>query len=199
MRHAPGMNTAPANNSGTDDDLAAWHARLWAELAAAVGDKTHPWRTPVLATVGGAASGAMSTDARVVILREAHPSAHELVFFTDARSPKVAQIEARPQGMLVLWSAALSWQLRLGVQLQVETTGLAVSSRWALLQATSAAQDYLAPRAPGQALAAAPDLESRSHFAVVTATVQTMDWLLLKTGAHRRAVFDAQGARWVQP
>jgi hypothetical protein len=34
---------------------------------------------------------------------------------------------------------------------------------------------------------------------VVTAQVLTLDWLSLDPAGHRRAVFDAAGARWVQP
>lgn len=185
-----------ATPAPTDPELAALHGRLWDELDAAVHDKAHPWRTPVLATVGGAAG----VDGRVVVLREADAAAHELILFTDARSPKAGQIAAHPAGMLVLWSAALGWQLRLSVQLEIETSGLAASSRWARLQMTPAAQDYLAPRPPGQALSAPPpERGTRGHFAIVTARVQAIDWLALDPAGHRRAVFDTAGARWVQP
>lgn len=177
--------------------LAAARAALWAELGRAVADKAHPWRTAVLATVGGAAGVA----ARVVVLREVDAAAGELVFFTDARSPKVAQATDRPDAVLVLWSQPLGWQLRLQVALGIETGGLAVSSRWARLKMTPAAQDYLSPLPPGTPLDphAAPERGSRGHFAVVTAQVRAMDWLALDAAGYRRAVFDDDGARWVQP
>ena len=179
------------------DDLGALEARLWAELVTAAHTRGHAWRTPVLATAGGAAG----VDARVVVLREVDLPAHELVFFTDARSPKMAQIAAHPQATLVMWSAELGWQLRLGVQLGLENSGLAVSSRWARLKMTPAAQDYLSPLPPGAPLGVhpAPERGSREHFAVVTAQVLVMDWLALDPAGHRRAVFDTAGARWVQP
>jgi pyridoxamine 5'-phosphate oxidase len=178
-----------------DGELAALHERLWEELDSAVRDKTHAWRTPVLATVGGHAGA----DARVVVLREVEVTNRSLVFFTDARSPKAAQMTARPAATMVMWSPTLGWQLRLAVSLQIETSGLAVSSRWARLQMSPAAQDYLAPRPPGAAMSTAPERESRAHFAVVAAQVQSMDWLALDAAGHRRAVFDKHGARWVQP
>lgn len=178
-----------------DPELAALHARLWGELATAARDKAHAWRTPVLATVGGPAGA----DARVVVLREVDAAAGELVLFTDARSPKATQIAAHPHGVLVLWSATLGWQLRAALQLEIEASGLAVSSRWARLKMTPAAQDYLSPHPPGHALAASPGRESRAHFAVVTGRVQRLDWLALEATGHRRAVFDDAGARWVQP
>jgi hypothetical protein len=41
--------------------------------------------------------------------------------------------------------------------------------------------------------------ESRGHFAVVTAQVLTTDWLELHAEGHRRALFDAEGRRWLAP
>ena len=189
------MNTP----SPADARLDQIESQLWDELAAATHTRGHPWRTCTLATV--------STDGlpegRTVVLRELDRAARELVFFTDARSPKVQQIERQPQGVLVLWSAELGWQLRLSVTMSVETTGLAVSSRWAQLQMKPAAQDYLSPLPPGSTLphaAAVPELGKRVHFAVVTAGVTMMDWLDLHPAGHRRAGFPTHGpAVWLQP
>ncbi|MBT9595596.1 MAG: pyridoxamine 5'-phosphate oxidase family protein [Vitreoscilla sp.] len=178
------------------DDLGPIHERIWAELGAAARTRGHPLRTAMLATVGGVAG----CDARTVVLREADPEARELVFFTDARSPKAEQMVQHPRAVMVMWSAELGWQLRLTVGLTLETSGLAVSSRWARLKMTPAAQDYLSPLPPGTPLAhPAPERASRDHFAVVTAQVGSVDWLALDPAGHRRAIFDANGARWVQP
>jgi len=177
-------------------ELAEIHQRIWAELERAAAERGRPWRTPVLATAGGEAG----CDARTIVLREVDATAHELVFFTDARSPKVGQIGHHPQAIMVAWSPDLGWQLRMTVRLAVETSGLAVSSRWARLKMTPAAQDYLSPLPPGAPLAhLSPERGSREHFAVVTAQVERIDWLDLADTGQRRAVFDAQGARWVQP
>ena len=175
--------------------LQAIEALIWRELAAAALEKGHAFRTAVLATRDGE-----SADARTVVLREVDADAHELIFLSDARSAKAAQLQAHSLGTLVLWSAPLSWQLRLRVQLTLETSGLKVSSRWARLQFTAAAQDYLSHLAPGTALADAKvERGSREHFAVVTARVLVVDWLELSAGGHRRASFDEQGARWLVP
>jgi pyridoxamine 5'-phosphate oxidase len=197
-------------------------AALWSELARATHDKHHEWRTCVLATVsqGGA-------DARNVVLREVDSDAQALRFFSDARAAKLAQIEMHPEGTVVVWSRRLSWQLRLRVALSAQVDGLAVASRWARLKSSPAAQDYLAPLAPGLALPTTPasaksepptesatelttelttDLtsgtkvtEQRAYFALLTANVLSMDWLELRTTGHRRAVFDSTGARWITP
>jgi hypothetical protein len=171
-------------------------AAVWRELAACTSDHQHPWRTAVLATA--AANGA---DARTVILREVDEASRTVVFFTDARSAKVRQAAVQPAATLVLWSAALQWQLRLRATLTVQTTGLGVSSRWATLAMTPAALDYLAPRPPGDPLAhPSPERGTRSHFAVATAQVNEIDWLELHAQGHRRARFGGGApARWLQP
>lgn len=177
------------------EDLGLIEAAVWRELGQAVQCPTHAWRVGVLATLEGDAA-----DARCVVLREWDAARRTLLIYTDSRSPKVAQLAAHPQGTLVLWSEALGWQLRLRVRLDLQTTGLAVSSRWARLKMTPAAHDYLSPLPPGSPLdRAAPVRESRQHFAVLTAQVQAVDWMELHTEGHRRAQLDAAGARWVTP
>jgi len=167
---------------------------IWRELHQCVNRREHAWRTPVLATVDGDAA-----DARVVVLREVGDG--ELVFFTDARSPKVAQARARPDATLVFWSPALRWQLRIRAVLGVETEGSALTERWNRLSKASGAGDYLAAVPPGTPLEAAAAAGSEPHFAIVRAAVRSIDWLELDPGgAHRRAAF-ATGhlSRWLQP
>ena len=176
---------------------------LWQELTRAPHDKHHEWRTPVLATLDG-----NTADARTVVLREVDASAATLLFYSDARAGKLAQLQAAPRGTLVLWSRRLSWQLRLRVALSADTDGLAVAARWAQLRLSPAAQDYLSPLPPGAeanppaeameaALRTAPP--ERGHFAVLRARVLSTDWLELHRDGHRRARFDADGARWLVP
>ncbi len=198
-------------------DLQEIEAAVWRELDRAVHGRDrhqpgahpppHAWRVGVLATRDGE-----GVDARSVVLRELDSSTRTLLMYTDARSPKARQLAQHPVGTLVLWSAALGWQLRLRVNLTLETSGLAVLSRWARLKLTPAAHDYLSPLPPGTPLGstldgpdaappatAHPARESREHFAVIAAEVQAIDWLELDARGHRRAVFDGGPARWVAP
>jgi pyridoxamine 5'-phosphate oxidase len=177
------------------DQLDAIEAEVWSQLAQAPRDRHHGWRVGVLATTDGQAA-----DARSIVLRDVDPGQRRLVFYADSRSPKIQQIEAFPRGTIVLWSAALSWQLRLRVQLAVETAGLAVSSRWARLKMSPGAQDYLSPLPPGSAIdTPKPERGSREFFGVVTATIEAVDWLELHAEGHRRAAFDVDGHRWLVP
>lgn len=178
--------------------LPAIQATVWDELARCIGDKDHPWRTPVLATVAGDAA-----DARTVVLREVDARHKQLLIYTDERAGKVAQLLHHPLGTLVMWSPTLGWQLRCRVRLTLEMSGLASSSRWARIKLSPAAQDYLSPLPPGAPLedAAAPPREpvARDYFAVIDASVESLDWLELHADGHRRASFDHRGARWLQP
>ena len=178
------------------DSLALIETSLWQELQSAARQPGHEWRTMALGTVAGD-----EAQVRTVVLRDVDATAHELIFFTDARSPKVAQMRSRPIGTLLCWSSRISWQLRLRVALDVQTAGLKVSSRWAGLKLTPAAQDYLSPLPPGSPVADRfePERASRSHFAVVGARVLSIDWLELHADGHRRAHFGPDGAQWLQP
>lgn len=178
------------------ESLAAIEAALWRELARAAHDPQHNWRRMVLATRAGEAA-----DARTVVLRELEAEQRTLLFYTDARSAKVLQIGERPAGTLVAWCSRLSWQLRLRARLEVQTEGLAVSSRWARLALTPSAQDYLAPAPPGTPLDTGfvPLPSGRTHFALLSARIEAIDWLELGERVHRRASFDAAGARWLVP
>lgn len=185
------------------ETLALVRLTCWQMLERACREPEHEWRTLALATVAGAGAQAYG-DVRTVVLREVDADERSLVFFTDARSAKVAQLQRQPQATLLAWAHSIGWQLRLRCRLEVETAGLAVSSRWARLKMTPAAQDYLSPLAPGAtidspSLPLEPQHATRESFAVVTAQVDAIDWLELHPQGHRRAIFDQYGERWVSP
>jgi general stress protein 26 len=177
--------------------------RIWQELARATQDRHHDWRTPVLATVGVD----QQPNARTVVLRQARELVGELAFFTDGRSPKVAELQAHPQAVLVFWSARLRWQLRVAARFEVLTHGPEVDAAWARVGQSAAAGDYLTAQPPGQPWAEGKSLSAPTpastgahHLAVVLARVQTMDWLALGLdGQHRRARIEGQEVTLLTP
>lgn len=189
------------DRAGPDTGLSSRHAALWAELARAATVRGHPWRQATLATT----CARLGAQARTVVIREVDLDARELLLYTDTRSPKVAQLDQDPRAQIVCWSAALGWQLRLSCVVGCESEGLDVTSRWAMLRHTRAAQDYLSPLAPGSVLGSAtpPAGEPRGAFAVLRARVLAMDWLSLDPTGHQRAVFDCRDAtgagQWLVP
>ncbi|MCU0655157.1 MAG: pyridoxamine 5'-phosphate oxidase family protein [Polyangiaceae bacterium] len=175
--------------------------RLWQELERAPHDRHHDWRTPALATVG--LDG--QPQARTVVLREARAATQELVLYTDARSPKCAELQASTGALLLFWSPRLRWQLRASGQARVEHEGPAVQATWERMRNAPSARDYLALLAPGAPLEGpeAHDAQVASgaahHLARITLTVQRLDWLELRREGHRRAMIEGEHLRWCMP
>lgn len=169
------------------------------ELQRATQDRHHEWRTPVLATVG--ADGL--PQARSVVLRQADTKQGTLQIYTDGRSPKVAELASKPALMLAFWSKRLNWQLRVQASVSVQHAGPEVDAVWARVSQSHAAGDYLSARAPGDLLPgdgtgidAEPELAPSHNLAIITAQVQSIDWLELSREGHRRAVFQAEAWAW---
>ena len=180
----------------TDHDI---RQRIWVELQRATHDRHHEWRTPVLATV--ASDG--WPGARTVVLRQADARSASLAFYTDSRSPKVAELMAAPHACFVFWSKRLSWQLRVQAHITVQTSGPQVDEVWQRMRQSPAAGDYLAAAAPGALLpgASAPQAPAglQHHLAIVTAQVLAIDWLELARTGHRRAVLTDTSFEWRVP
>ena len=196
-------------------ELPAILASAWSELVAAVRDRDHPYHLPTLATVG--VDGGPAT--RTVVLRQADPAAATILCHTDARSPKVAEIAARP---------AVAWHFydpRSRIQLRVRALATVhraadgdplAAARWEA-STLSARRCYLAPRVPGErsdgpsenlpaglldrSPVAGEDVAGRVNFAVVATRAVEIDWLWLRASGHRRARFrlDEGRAEWLEP
>ena len=181
--------------------LQAVEAEVWRQLGeatATVTGRAHGWRTPVLATTDG-----QRADARTVVLREVDAANRHLWFYSDRRTAKLAQLTSHPDATLVMWCGALGWQLRCRVRLVLEAPGPATASRWARIKGSPSAQDYLSPLPPGTPRgtepAEPPSPSTDRNFAVIRAALMSLDWLELHRDGHRRAIFDDQAPRWVQP
>jgi hypothetical protein len=178
--------------------------QIWKELGRASLDRHHEWRTPVLASAD--ADGL--PDARTVVLRQVDAGAGLLTFYTDSRSPKVAQLQAKAPAVLVFWSARLSWQLRVRVTCSVITSGPEVEALWQGVKQSAAAGDYLSalppgallPQSSGMADAPKASVPAPTHsFALLRAQVLQMDWLELSRDGHRRAQLSANTWEWLTP
>ena len=170
--------------------------RIWDELERAVVSPGHGWRTPVLATVDEAGV----PRARTIVMRGANGEKREILFYTDARSPKAAQLRSSGQAALVFWDGDLGWQLRIAGECDIDTDGPAVETIWRQITGTPAALDYLAPAPPGSRLEMPETAKSREHhLAVVTVSVGDIDWLELNDRGHRRALISGNSVEWLIP
>jgi len=166
------------------------------ELQRATNDRHHDWRTPVLASTG--LDG--FPQARTVVLRSAERAQAKLTFFTDSRSPKVAELQAQARASLLFWSKRLGWQLRVSVLATVATEGAAVDAAWERVRQSPAAGDYLSSAPPGAPCA--PEevgVCSQHNLCIVSAQVLSMDWLALSKEGHRRARVSADSVAWCVP
>jgi pyridoxamine 5'-phosphate oxidase len=174
--------------------------QIWKELGRSTQDRHHAWRTPVLATA--CADG--SVNARTVVLRAVDKSEAQLQIFTDARSPKIAEITDTPNAVFVFWSSRLSWQLRLRVRISALTAGSTVDELWEHIKQSASAGDYLSASAPGSVIdsdfsASIETTGENSNFAVLNAQVIETDWLELSREGHRRAKFTTDTWEWLTP
>jgi hypothetical protein len=169
---------------------------IWTQLQRAAFDKFHEWHTPGLATLDSSGK----PQARTMVLRQVDVMAQQLVFFTDRRSAKMAQLQTPVQACLLFWSTRLKWQLRMQVKMSALTSGARVDAAWADLAQSPAAADYLSTTAPGSPLhpgdaAASPE----PNLAVLLADVLEIDWLELARTGHRRARITQQSFDWLAP
>jgi pyridoxamine 5'-phosphate oxidase len=195
-----------------DDNLPAILAHAWQLLVRGGADRKSPVHTPVVCSVDEQGL----PHARVMVLRKADPAAATLRFHTDARSPKVTQLDGSAVAVLA-YHAGEQVQLRISGTARVLTEGEPVDGIWN--QSTLFARRcYLAEHAPGTPLPGPssglpawiegqqPTAEqigpARANFATLWISVTSIDWLHLANSGHRRAVFRAEdgwAGAWVAP
>lgn len=195
-----------------EDSLPDILAHAWSLLVRGGADRKSPVHTPVVASVD--ADGL--PQARVMVLRKANPADGTLRFHTDARSPKVAQLDGKPVAVLA-YHAQEQVQLRITGQARIGRSVGEVDAIWD--QSTLFARRcYLAEPPPGTPLpgpasglpawiegrqpTAEQIVPARANFAVLWVGVTAIDWLHLANSGHRRAVFraaDGWTGDWVAP
>lgn len=177
---------------------------VWRQLVRAGADRRHPWRVVAFCT-----QGSERPAARSVILRRVSVGERKLLFYTDARSGKVAELAACPRVALLMWDPGHRQQLRVDGIASLEHDATVVGQHWAAVP-EAARRDYAGVSAPGAAASnAAADgstaidlATARRHFSVVKVQVQSMDFLQLDRDAHHRGRYDWDGdlGEWrVQP
>ena len=125
-----------------------------------------------------------------------------LQFYTDLRSAKIAVVLADRRVALAGYDPDMRLQLRLRGDAAVSGSGDAVDARWARLGPASRRnyQTALPPGtvldAPGDGLGDAFADGGRANFAVVTVTLDRLEWLRLGDAGHRRAAYARVAGAW---
>ncbi|WP_439546258.1 pyridoxamine 5'-phosphate oxidase family protein [Sandarakinorhabdus sp.] len=194
------------------EDLPTILADAWRLLVRGGADRRSPLHTPAVASVD--ADGL--PQARVMVLRKADAATATLRFHTDARSPKVAELDGRPVSVLA-YHAGENIQLRIAGTARIGRDDAEVDGIWNQ-STTFARRCYMAEQAPGTPLPGPasglpewiegqqPTIDqiapARPNFAVLWVQVTAIDWLHLANSGHRRAVFrraDGWRGMWVAP
>lgn len=182
---------------------------IWQQLLRASVDKHHEWRSPILVTNSLVQNDLKSNlnqwpEARTVILRSVNIALKELTFYTDSRSPKVAQIMANSHTTLVFWSKRLNQQLRVKVNMRVDIDSELAKKTWQIVKQSPSAGDYLSEKIPGEKLDnnlinTKKTTNSTPYFALLIAKVHAIDWLALNRSGHQRTQIDENGVTFLTP
>jgi pyridoxamine 5'-phosphate oxidase len=157
---------------------------IWKTLVRATVDKKHPWRV-----VGFSTAGPEGPQVRSVILRAVNTAKHQLVFYTDSRSKKIADIAYEPRVALLFWNPRSNTQLRVCGIAAAETSELIVNGLWERIP-EYARKDYATLSAPGEPFvndSLAYDFDAaRSNFVVLNVRVTSFELLRLDRSGHVR-------------
>lgn len=197
-----------------NDSLTAIEKDCWGLLQQAITDRVCGWRLPVLGTYSVA-----GVRQRVLVLRDVDAEKQQLMFHTDRRSPKFTQLQEDSRVSLLFYDHTRAIQIQARGIASLHTNDQIAERLW-----TSAAPEslrgYLAPLAPGTAVAAPSDNlpqavrgriptraevePGRAQFAVICVSITVLDWLALSANGNRRALFRYEAgkpmnAEWIAP
>lgn len=195
-------------------DLSTVLGRIWQRLADAADDPSHPYRRLVFGTVRGKAPRL-----RTIVLRRVYSDERQLIFHTDRRSQKAAEVRSNDSTALHGWDPTGREQVRLRGSSTIHEEDTVADDLWAAESPESLAV-YPGATAPGTPVES-PDVRGRTpgspsqppaeesagreHFAAVRTVIDEIDWLHLHPEAHDRAQFHFDPGRaafegqWVAP
>jgi len=197
--------------------LNAIHDHIWHMLHNAAATRHHGFHLPTMATV----NDKQEPEARIVVLRGAQRDGRYITCHTDARAPKVAQVNANAVATWVFYDSEARVQVRAMGRIVVLDPADNELAREAWQRTNlSSRRCYMAPHAPSSVSAEpSPNLpeavrerlpseeESQAglaNFRVLKTTIDAFDYLHLAHDGHLRASFTyAQDgsltAHWLEP
>jgi pyridoxamine 5'-phosphate oxidase len=167
---------------------------VWGHLEAALASRDAAWRTPVLATV----SPTGAPRARTIVLRSLDPAEAGLLFYTDQRAAKAADIAASPAVSLLFYDPETRVQLRAEGAARLDPGSATADAAWAALPPAAHAlyATALPPGAPHADGPPAPAPDARANFTCLHVTLARLDLLWLGPDRHRRCAFDSGPQGW---
>ena len=189
------------------EDLGAAKETWISLLQAACLDRAHPFKKPVLTTIGLGGD----PKARIVILRDVDFEGRSVRLHTDARSEKVAEIDQNPNVMLAFYDANQEIQVQVSGNAMIHRDDEYAQAAWEGAPSPSR-RAYLAELKPGtpsqNPVSGLPTdvegkipseerlAEGRPNFAAIKVTFERIDWLFLSPSGNRRARFRWGDGEW---
>lgn len=177
-----------------DDTLRSTLAEAYRLIERGVKDRRNAMHTPSVATIGIDGRPRI----RTVVLRDFNEAARTLRFHTDRRSEKVAELARDPRIGVHFYDEVAKVQIRIDGSAAIHREGTVAETAWTASQRMSRVC-YGTDPAPGSVIERAdafhlPGLDpeiaaGREHFSAIVVTISAIEWLWLKSGGHRRAMF----------
>ena len=147
-------------------------------------DRKHPYRYFVLGTLDESMPAL-----RTVVLRDFNSESIEFTVFTDARSPKVSELNKNKVVELLFYNSDKLTQVRVQAKciLQVQDDSLFNE------QGVASQKDYTTAMPPGtpiDSISSVSFLKEQNHFLKLVFQAIKIDYLELKRPVHIRAVFE---------
>jgi pyridoxamine 5'-phosphate oxidase len=196
MRDIPPVTAHPPLALADLTDAAGTWARLGRWLHAGATTPTHAFRWPVVSSV--AADG--GPDSRIVVLRRFDPAARLLVFHTDVRSAKVADLRRNPRCGFLFYEPDDRLQLRVRTAATLhhadEFARREFDAQSPFNRASYAGAGVPGANEPADAPFDYPpkppvdEAVAFGHFLAVACVIERIDALELQPSGHRRAVVE---------
>ena len=179
-----------------DHTLPGTWAEIWQVLSEGVARRDAGARLVSLATLSP-----HGPQCRTLALRSALKQAGEVTLHTDQKSKKVAELEYDPRVSILVWDPKRKVQLRLNGEASVSRGS---DANWQAVPEPSR-EAYGHIPSPGTPIPSSdawriePDI---ARFTVITARLNTIDYVSLDPAGHRRALFertDAWKGQWLSP
>ncbi len=189
------------------DSLDTIRDEIWRSLLESFESKEHTFRFPVIATVSNG-----EPRQRIVVLRNVYISSRTLLFHTDKRSQKVADIQRNPVVSWLFYDSRNRIQVRFESKAQIHDPESELhEDEW---NATSVAERriHAVKHAPGTPVSDPDEVwpeeihhpsqklqdiaVGKPNFRVITAEVSFIDWLQLHPEGEFRALFNWDGDSW---
>jgi pyridoxine/pyridoxamine 5'-phosphate oxidase len=164
------------------------------ELLRSNADSRHPFRFFYLATQG------VYPEVRTVVKRDFSSLDWSVLFYTDARTPKVQQMRQAPEVSALFYHPKKQLQLRLKGEVELIGPGhKAYSDYIEKVKQSPAVKDYNSLQPPGTEIAGheSPGSGEELHFLAIRIRPVLLDILQLGKEQHLRMAYSREQEQWV--